>query len=232
MAAVLTGTPAAITWASGANPAGQSITIPSDATAVVMCAAFWASTQPSGLSSATLNGNAPSRNGQLETGQLTSNAPATMYAIWDSPATGSRTLDPAWTVSPDEGPTCIVFFVKDCDVASTWDIKLDHNQFSTAVTVTLTTTSGDLCVAFDTREGAAAPANSSGWTSLQTQANNSYAARLKSISASGSSQIVNSEDEAYSGLIGFAIPAGSGGGGEPYPVSEYSRKRILLRRAA
>lgn len=231
MAAVLTGTPAAITWASGANPAGQSITIPSDATAVVMCAAFWASTQPSGLSSATLNGNAPSRNGQLETGQLTSNAPATMYAIWDSPATGSRTLDPAWTVSPDEGPTCIVFFVKDCDVASNWGIQLDHDAAGTAVSVSLTTESGELCVAFDAKE-ASAPSNSSGWTSQQTHANNSYGSRLKSITASGASQTVNSEDEAYSGLIGFAIPAGSGGGGEPYPVSEYSRKRILLRRAA
>lgn len=232
MAAVTTGTPIAVTWAAGADPAGQSITIPADATAVVMCASYWESTAGRGLASATLNGAAPSRTGQLTVGQLIIYAPATMYAIWDAPATGSRTLDVAWDAAPYEGPTTLVFFVKDCDVASTWDIKLDHNQGSTAVTVTLTTTSGDLCVAFDTREGAAAPANSSGWTSLQTQVNNSYAARLKSISASGSSQIVNSEDEAYSGLIGFAIPAGSGGGGEPYPVSEYSRKRILLRRAA
>lgn len=226
MAAVLTGTPVAVTWASGANPAGQSITIPSDATAVVMCAAFWASTEPSGLSSATLNGNAPSRNGQLETGQLASGAPATMYAIWDAPATGSRTLDPAWTVSPDEGPTCIVFFVKDCDVASNWGIQLDHDRIGNAVTVTLTTESGELCVAFDTREGTA-PSNSSGWTSQQTHANNSYGSRLKSISASGSSQVVNSENEAFSGLIGFAIPAGAVGEDDP-TITDVDTDEVVL----
>ena len=226
MAAVLTGTPVAVTWASGANPAGQSITIPSDATAVVMCAAFWDSTQPSGLSSATLNGNAPSRNGQLETGQLSVDAPATMYAIWDAPATGSRTLDVAWTVSPDEGPVALVFFVKDCDVASNWGIQLDHDAAGTAVSVSLTTESGELCVAFDAREGTA-PGNSSGWTSLQTQANNSYGARLKYISASGSSQVVNSENEAYSGLIGFAIPAGAVGEDDP-TITDVDTDEVVL----
>lgn len=226
MAAVLTGTPVAITWASGANPAGQSITIPSDATAVVMCAAFWASTQPSGLSSATLNGNAPSRNGQLETGQLTGDAPATMYAIWDAPATGSRTLDPAWTVSPDEGPTCIVFFVKDCDVAANWNIQLDHDEAGSAVSVSLTTESGELCIAFDAKEGSA-PSNSSGWTSAQTHSNNSYASRLKYISASGASEVVNSENEAYSGLIGFAIPAGAVGEDDP-TITDVDTDEVVL----
>lgn len=33
MAATITGTPVAVTWAAGADLAGQSVTIPSDATA-------------------------------------------------------------------------------------------------------------------------------------------------------------------------------------------------------
>lgn len=208
MAAVLTGTPVAVTWAAGANPAGQSITIPSDATAVYMFWAFYTSADGNGLASVTLGGNNPAQT--FETPTAAVDQTGTGVAAWYNPATGSQTLDPAWDAAPEEGATCIVAFVKDGDTTAWRDADADNQDGTTACSVTLTTVSGDLVIKFDQRFSGTAPALSSGWTNGQTHSNNSEGARLSYISATGTTQVCASEDDNYSSVVAISIPAASG----------------------
>lgn len=210
MAAVLTGTPVAVTWAAGANPAGQSITIPSDATAVYMFWSFYTSADGNGLASVTLAGNAPAQT--FETPTAAVDQTGTGVAAWYNPATGSQTLDPAWDAAPEEGSTCVVVFVKDGDTAAWRDADADNQDSTTACSVTLTTVSGDLVLKFDQRfSGTTPPSLSSGWTNGQTQNNNSESARLSYISATGTTQVCASEDDNYSSVCAISIPAAATG---------------------
>jgi hypothetical protein len=208
MAAVLTGTPVAVTWASGANPAGQSITIPSDATAVYMFWAYYTSADGNGLSTVTLNGANPSQTFEIPT--AATDQTGTGVAAWYNPTTGSQTLDPAWDAAPEEGSTCIVAFVKDGDTTAWRDADADNQDASAAASVTLTTVSGDLVIKFDQRFGTA-PALSSGWTNGQTTTNNGEGARLSYISATGTTQVCASEDDNYSSVCAISIPAAAAG---------------------
>lgn len=209
MAATLTGTPVAVVWASGSNPAGQSITIPADATAVYMFWTYYTSADGNGLSSVTLNSVSPDQTFEIPT--AATDQGGTGVAVWYNPATGSRTLDPAWDASPTEGPVTIVAFVKDGDTTAWRDADADNQDGSTACSVTLTTVSGDLVLKFDQRYDTSnnPPALSSGWTNGATTDNNSEHARLSYISATGTTQACNSEDEAYSTVVAVSIPAAS-----------------------
>lgn len=214
MAATLTGTPVAVVWAAGINPAGQSVTIPSDATAVYM---FWAydgvDANGHGLASATLGGVSPSQTFEVATG--TGFLPATGVAAWYNPSTGSQTLDPAWDIAPVEGPVTIVAFVKGGDTSGWRDADAARATGSTAVSVTLTTAVGDLVLKFDQRfdTNENPPLLSSGWTNGQTTGNVDEGARLSYISATGTTQVCASENEDYSSIVAISIPEFSGGGG-------------------
>jgi hypothetical protein len=207
MAAVLTGTPVTITWAAGANPAGQSITIPSDATAVYM---FWCYFDSGGsgygLSSATLNSANPDQTHE-HPGDNTVNA--TGVAVWYNPSTGSQTLDPAWDSAPTSGATCTVYYIKDGDTTAWTDADSEAAAAATAVSVTLTTDTDELVIKFDTRDSGTAPSNSSGWTSDTTQTNNSNSSRAAHITPSGTTQACPCEDENYSSIVAVSIPPGN-----------------------
>lgn len=208
MAATLTGTPVAITWAAGANPAGQSVTIPSDANLVAMGWAFYDGNAGSGLLSATLNGAAPDQVSEavtINTGGLEEVAGG--VAVWFNPATGSQTLDPAWDGNPTEGPTTIVAFVKGADTSALRDIDSANTTAGTANSVTLTTVSGDLVLKWD--QGQTAPGTSAGWNSEQTAANNTENMKLSSISASGATQACDSENENFSTIAAISIAPGA-----------------------
>lgn len=208
MAAVLTGTPVAVTWAAGANPAGQSITIPADATAAYMFWSFYTSADGNGLSNVTLAGNAPAQT--FETPTAATDQTGTGVAAWYNPPTGSQTLDPAWDAAPEEGATCIVVFTKDGDTSAWRDADADNQDSTTACSVTLTTVSGDLVLKFDQRFGTV-PSLTSGWTNGQTTTNNGEGARLSYISAAGTTQVCASEDDNYSSVCAVSIPAAAGG---------------------
>lgn len=208
MAAVLTGTPVAVNWAAGIDPAGQSITIPSDATAVYMMWAYdGVDANGHGLASATLAGNSPSQTFELPT--ATGFNPATGVAAWYNPPTGSQTLDVAWDIAPVEGPTCIVAFVKDGDTTAWRDADADQDVDANAVSVTLTTVAGDLVIKFDQRfDGSENPPSlTSGWTSGATGGNVDEGCRLSYISATGTTQVCASEDESYSSIVAISIPS-------------------------
>lgn len=206
MAAVLTGTPVAVAWAAGINPAGQSITIPADATAVYMFWSYAVGASGHGLSTVTLNGASPSQT--FELASVSTYECATGVAVWYNPATGAQTLDPAWDIAPEEGPSTIVVFVKDGDTTAWRDADAAHATSTTAVTVTLTTVSDDLVIKFDQRYNgntAGAPALSAGWTNGQTQTANVESSRASYISATATTQVCNSENEDYSSIVAVSI---------------------------
>jgi len=199
----LTGTPTAVTWASGADPAGQSITIPSDATAVYMFWAYYVNPDGHGLLSATLNSASPDELFEVPTGAA--DAPAVGVTAWYNPSTGSQTLDVAWDTAPVEGSTCIVAYVKGGSTTAWRDADGQVGDGTAALSVTLTTATDDLVLKMDMRFGTP-PSTSAGWTSSQTHANNGEGAKLSYIVATGSTQVCNSEDESWSGLCAISIP--------------------------
>lgn len=210
MAAIL-GSPVAISWAAGANPAGQSVTVPSGATAVYFFWSFFPGSLGQGLASVTLGGNAPSQT--FEVASLDAE-PAAGVAVWYNPSSGSQTLDPAWDVAPGDGPNTIVVFVDDSNTTSWRDADGDAGNGAGAVTVTLTTVATDLVIKWDSRFAATPPALSASWTNAQTQTNvGGYSSRVSTIVAAGTTQVADGENESYSGLIAISIPDAAGGGG-------------------
>lgn len=207
MAAVLTGTPVAINWAAGIDPAAQNITIPSDATAVYMMWAYdGVDANGHGLASVTLNGAAPDQTFEVPT--AAGFVPATGVAAWYNPATGSQSLDPAWDIEPVEGPVTIVAYVKGGNTTAWRDADADQDIDANAVSTTLDTEPGDLIIKFDQRfdGGLNPPSLTSGWTNGATGGNASEGCRLSYISASGTTQVCASEDESYSSIVAIAIP--------------------------
>lgn len=213
MSAVLTGTPVAIVWASGANPAAQNVTIPGDCTAVYVFGGFYSGGTNGVLSSLTLNGAAPSQSSELG---MTGSFMGIFAAAWYNPATGVRALDPAWAATPeagDGGPVTFVVFVKDGDTTAWRDVDSDQDASNAAVTVTLTTVSGDLVLKFNLNGAGAEPSVSASWSDGGSQTNNSFTCRLSSITASGTTQVCDAEDEEYASVIAVSIPAAAAGGG-------------------
>lgn len=208
-AAVLTGTPTEVIWGGAQNPAGQSITIPSDATAVYMFWAWWSSSTGLGLASATLNGASPNQTIEAVTNTNPTGSGANGVAIWYRPATGSQTLDLAWDGVPGDGPTSIVVYVKDGNTTSWRDAAVDHDELSNAVSATVNTVSGDLVLKYDDRfeTNEVVPTLTPGWTNGQTAGQLDHGSRLSYISATGATQVANSEDESYSSITAVSIPA-------------------------
>jgi hypothetical protein len=170
---------------------------------------YYASSSGSGLASATLDGNTPAQTFELPI--QTSDLVGIGVCAWYNPATGSKTLDVAWDAAPLEGSTTIVAYVKDGDTTAWRDADADHQLTSAACSVTLTTVSGDLVIKHDSRFDAVSPSLSSGWTDGNTMANNGEACRLSYITATGTTQVCDSEDDDYSGVVAIAIPAAAGG---------------------
>lgn len=214
MAAIL-GTPVAIAWAAGANPAGQSVTIPSGTTACYMFWSYFPGNIGNGLASVTLAGNAPAQT--FEVASLT-NEPACGVAAWYNPPSGSQTLDPAWDAAPSDGPNTIVVFVDDSDTTSWRDADGGNGEAAAAQTVTLTTVSGDLVIKWDSRFATTAPGLSAGWTNAQTQVNVvNYSSRVSTIVATGTTQVADAENESYTGLIAISVPDAAGAAGLDVP---------------
>jgi len=200
---------AVITWASGVNPAAQNISIPADATAVYLFWGYW-DNNTTNIASATLNSNNPSQSGGIAgAGNIT----ASGVAAWYNPATGTQSLDVAWTHAPSFGPTSFVVYVKGGDTTAWRDIDFASNTGSDgAPGVTLTTQAGDLVLRNESYlYPSGPPANASGWTSINTQENNSVGSRVARIAATGTSQAVTAESNYYTVIVGLSIPAAAGG---------------------
>jgi hypothetical protein len=203
MSATLTGSPVAIVWAAGADPAAQNITIPSDCTAVYVFWHYYSVTAAAALASMTLNGAAASEQVELAND---GNSTGVGLSIWYNPPTGVQSLNPAWDAAPDEGAVSTVAFVKDGDTTAARDIDTAHNTGTTATSVTLTTLAGDLVLKSDESHGLV-PSLSAGWSNGVTQFNNGMGCRLSYISAVGATQVCDSEDEDHASLVAVSIIA-------------------------
>lgn len=202
------GTPVEITWAAGTTtPAAQSVTVPAGTTAAYIFGSSFGGGPGNALGTATLNSNSAAQIHEVvdESGFV----PAMWCAAWYSPSTGSQNCQVTFDGIPGEGPSTIFVCVTDSDTTA-WRDADAANDGSVAQTITLTTVSGDLVLAYDVRN-VSAPSNESGWTSVLTALNNFHAGRLRSIVASGSSQSATTQDTDFSGIIAIAIPAGAGG---------------------
>jgi hypothetical protein len=223
VAAALTGTPTAIVWAAGATPASQNITIPGDATAVYLFGDYYSDGSGT-LATATLAG--AGSNQLFEVAQNT-NGSTVWVAAFYNPPTGSQALAVTFDDAPTEGPISIVAYVTGGDTTAWRDADGAVNTSAlgtTALSVTLTTVAGDLVIKLDSKFGGTAPGTTGGWTSVQTQTNNSHSARLSTISAAGVTQVADAEDEDYSALVAISIPTAAGGGGGT------AKKRPGIRR--
>ena len=193
---------------SGADPAAQNITVPTDCTAVYVFWTFWAN-GTFALSSITLDGQAPNQSvsGSTSAGGLTARGCAAFY----NPATGTRALDLAFGTAPAEGPLCVVVFVKDGDTTAWRDADTASGLGETALSLTLDTQPGDLVLKFDEKYGTTTPSLTSGWSNVATQTiGDTESGRLSAISAADTSQVVTAEDEYYSALVAISIPASAG----------------------
>jgi trimeric autotransporter adhesin len=203
VAAVLTGTPTAISWGTSANPAPQDVSIPSDATAVYVFASGYRESGAN-IPTFTLASNAPNQHADIsgDPGSRKSGS----VAVWYSPPTGSRSLTITWPTAQDFNASCIVAYVKGGDTSAWRDADADNGEDVEAVSVTLTTAAGDLVIKYDCVAGDP-PALTSGWTSAQTQDVGGDGTRLSTISAAGATQVCDCEGEFYSIVLAVAIPA-------------------------
>lgn len=218
------GTSVAITWASGANPAAQNVTPPVGCNAVYMFWSYYAGDTGYGLLAASLDGVAPDQTHELPTSPYKT---ATGVCVWYNPPTGSAIpLDVEWDAAPLEGPLTAVAFVEDADTAGWRDVDSANVDGSTQQTLTLTTVSGDLVLAFDERYTSPSPANESGYTSLLTTDNNLEYGRLRYIVASGATQTAATQDTNYSSIVAVVIPDAPPGGG---PVAAPSIFANIIR---
>ena len=197
-----------ISWGASANPTPQDITVPSDCTAVYMLSSYYRNASGAGLSSATLEGVSVDEVFGITTTPVTV---ATSVAAWYNPGTGAnQTLDISWSAAADDpGPSCVIVFVKDGDTTGWRDADAEANQTTTATSVTLTTVSDDLVIKFD-RIDNSSPSLSSGWTNIVAGTENSDGYRASSIVATTTTQVCDSEDESYSGIVAISIPPAAG----------------------
>jgi hypothetical protein len=206
MAAVI-GTPVEVDWAAGATPAAQSVTVPSGATAAYMFWSMYGTGTGDGLASVTLNGNAPDE--VFEVPDEASFVMGAGVAVWYEPASGAQNLQPVWDSAPFEGPTTAFVCVEDSNIVGWRDADAANNS-TTQQTITLTTLSGDLVLAYDAKFNAT-PDNEAGYTSLLTVSNNSEFGRLRSIVASGATQAASTQNTDGSGIVAVSIPDAASG---------------------
>jgi len=203
MATVISATE--IIWATGTDPAPQDVTVPADCTAAYMFYTFWADAGSTDLTSVTLEAVSPDQTlQQTGTGTLT----ASGVAAWYNPGTGAnQTVDVTWNNAPVEGATTVIVFVKDGNTTAWRNAQADQNTSTTAVSVTLTTVSGDLVLKYDEHYDVSetVPALTSGWTNAVTTGNVDEGARLSYITATGTTQVCDAEDESFSTITAISI---------------------------
>lgn len=189
--AVVTGTPVFF-GLSGLNPAGQSITVPSDAQYCVFMSSAWHQGVASALLDTISLTGADAFTIVVNEQWGTSDRDNISIAIAKVNSTGSQTIDWSWTTAPTEGPGVFVFFVKDAD--ATTPVRDSGFAFGdssdTAVTASADSTTSDLVIGYESRyasSGTELPPNETGWTSLQTGVFTLLGARIRSVDSPGAS---------------------------------------------
>lgn len=193
---------------TSATPGAQAVTVPSDATGVILFAGQYSA---SGASMSGLT----STFGTFSSGNKTE-FPSTpvingVLSWWANvTATGSQTFTPVWTNALLQGPAICLAFFKDLDTTWVRDAGSVQSDYSTA-SDTLTTAVGDIVIRYETQDGGTAPGTASGWTSVSTPSQNSIGARVSTIVAAGTTQGATTTTSNFPGLALLAIVGASAG---------------------
>lgn len=211
---VRTGTPSQIDASAGSG--STTVSVPSDATAVVAFWSHWDGDAGSILSSPTLNGVPFTIHSQLAEGATTGES-GTGVATLANPATGSQTFAWNWSAggARSEGGWIVLVYIKGCDTSdlvrsSGVDAAISTND----VQVVLTTQSTDLVLA---AAQSYAPDNPSlaGTVFINNVTFNSQIYDVSEVTAGASSTTVTMTGEYFSSMAAIAIKAGSGGSTPP-----------------
>lgn len=174
-----------------------------------------------GLNTATING--VSYTSAVESTNI--GAPtyqnAQGIAVWDSPATGTQTVVTSFDGASDEGPTRILSFLTATgSVALRVALQAGAATGSTSTSLSFTgLTAGDFALHHDQKYNAV-PSLQSGYTSLQTQTNNSEGARVQALVISGTTATATTQGPDYSSISGGVFyDTGGGGGGLSIPIA-------------
>jgi len=200
-----------VTYGTGTDPAPVNITPPANCNAVVIMWSYLHFTG-AGVSTMTLDSN--SFNESFEGTWASGNRNGGVH-VFHSPATGSAiSLDVTWDTAPQEGPTVTAVYIEDYDQTGYRDADGANTAGAAACSVTLTTVSGDIVIKHDSNDtDLGIPALSSGWADLENgNGPQSEDYRTSTITATGSTEVCDSETESYSQIIAIAIKDGSGGG--------------------
>lgn len=200
--------PVVMNWGINTDPAGQSITIPSEANAVLFFWSYWRDSNGYGLGNVTLAGTTPDEMFELEGTQTFT---AIGMAIWYNPASGVQTLDPVWDGNPDAIPPSHVVFLKDA-IAGVRDVGGAQGDASGALSTTIDSEPTDLVIRFDVNENSM-PGTQTGWTSQKTSALSYYNSRVSIADAAGSpTTTANSQgNEDFYTMLVVSIPGGAVG---------------------
>jgi hypothetical protein len=160
---------------STANSGSQSITIPADATLVVVAVSGYSGTTTNFFSGGTLTLNGVTRSvGRTDDAYSSYGMTAIFY--WVNPATGSRTLAWNWAGSGVATTGVHIFYAFYKGVDTTNPIKSSgggHNHTTTVNTGAMTAATGDLAIAVAYANSTTGPASVS-WTNAIQAAGSLY----------------------------------------------------------
>jgi hypothetical protein len=194
---------------TGANPASQNATIPSDAKAVLV---FFVGHNSLGWSvtSVTLGGNSMNVAGLAAVGDVSSGP---FCAFLGSPPTGTQGLDPLFSQDSsgtNNGPTCLLVCLTASGTISLIDRDFDADEGTATSSATSSSNTGDYAIACAHTFDATPVHNGSSLGSGQT--NNGQRAQLFTLTAGASTTTATSGSSDYP-TVALAILRESGGGG-------------------
>lgn len=211
------------------NPGAQNITVPADATGVLVFFSWWGNFSDRLLNSLT----ASFVSGGFTIRQLAaSNAGAGKIGVGVAygrvTATGEQTITPVWDWGTDAGPTTTLVFYKDIPPTGDWVRQTGSGDTNPRVwqdttgsslpSGTIPSTTEDEVLAFDSAGGSNIPGNPSGWTSIITHARNGIASRLRRANSPGASTTSTSSQLAGYATLAMASVMGVSGGGGSVPT--------------
>ena len=215
-----TGSP--VTVDAAANSGSQSITVPSDATAVaVFWPAAWRTSASLSMSSMTLGGSGLTLAQNVAQG---TDAPACGVGYISAPATGSQTLAWDWSGTDDveEGGRLVVAFLKDTPTSSAVadsDAVASESAGPTTESVTLSTDGTEFCIgvisSYQPTTPNGAPTSSDQTVDLNDSLYNNYYQDLFHKNTTTTPTTGMSGTGSYAALAAIAFKTAGGGGGSP-----------------
>lgn len=156
------------TLGTAQNPSATSITVPADATAVVVLGAYASTTGAAVMNSMAAN-FVSGGNLTLTTATQTAFAGGGVVGRGAVSATGARTYTPAFNRSIEAGGVLHFVWLKDVNPADlvTTPVLAQTSNGSAAAAAVVSSPTGAVVLALDTRSGTTPP-DESGWTSLDT----------------------------------------------------------------